>query len=513
MSRAKSLPALMLLLTAATITNIHCSAPGPSTGAGPTPGTLYLYSERIPLQDGSFAAADRGQLFVPLKRSDARSALISIEIYRFKAASKIKSTPIFLLHGGPSFQGLAGPLAEPGFYERSIRPYLEAGDLVVVGQRGIGSSKPNTIIEAPRRFPPDQEVTEPQAAEALQEACARGKAYWESQGLDLTGLTVVEAAADVDDVRKALGYDKITLWGGSFGSHWGMAVMRYYPQIVERAVLRGMEGPDHTYDMPSHVLHALQRIAEAADRSPRLKGLIPEEGLLAAFRTVIARAQANPIRTTVADPETGKDQAALFAARDIREMALGYTATVSSRQGMRSWPADILALYWGDFSRAAKVSLMRRQARAWRTASFFMLDCASGITPEREAQIRQDPAVDVLGPIGWDYQVGCPVWNIDLGNEFRKNFETGIPTLIVQGTWDVSTPMENALELAPFFKNSKLVLVHGGSHGALQDAMDFSADFRAAVMKFTLSGDMSDLPGEVTLPPIEWEIPKQPGTR
>jgi len=513
MTQKNNLPALTLLLTVATMLNIRCSAPEPPTGAGPAPGMLYLYSERIPLQDGSFAAADRGQLFVPVKRSDPRSALISIEIYRFKAASGVQAAPIFLLHGGPSFQGLAGPLAEPGFYERLIRPYLEAGDLVVVGQRGIGSSKPDTIIEAPRRFPPDQEVTEQQAAEALREACARGKAYWESQGLDLTGLTVVEAAADVDDVRKALGYDKITLWGGSFGSHWGMAVMRYYPQIVERAVLRGMEGPDHTYDMPSHVLHSLQRIAEAADRSPGLKGLIPEGGLLAAFRTVIARAQANPIRITVADPETGKDQVVVFTAGDIRGMALGYTATVSSRRGMRSWPADILALYWEDFSPAAKASLLRRQTRAWPTASFFMLDCASGITPEREAQLRQDPAVDVLGPIGWEYQVGCPVWNIDLGNEFRKNFETGIPTLIVQGTWDVSTPMENALELGPFFKSGKLILVHGGSHGALQDAMDFSEDFRAAVMKFARSGDMSDLPGEVTLPPIEWEVPQQPGKR
>ncbi|MBM3789802.1 MAG: alpha/beta fold hydrolase [Acidobacteria bacterium] len=507
MPRKHRITALTVTLMAATLINIRCAAPGPPAGAGPAPGTLYLHPERILLQDGSLASADRGQLFVPVKRSDPRSGIISIEIYRFKARGGIQSPPIFLLHGGPSFQGLAGALAEPGFYERSIRPYLEAGDLVVVGQRGIGSSKPDTVIEAPGRFPADQEVTEQEAAEALREACAQGKAFWESQGLDLTGLTVLEAAADVVDVRKALGYDKITLWGGSFGSHWGMAVMRYHPEIVERAVLRGMEGPDHTYDMPSYVLHSLERIAGAADQSPRLQGLIPEGGLLAAFKTVIARAQAGPIRTIVKDANTGEDQAVVLTARSVREMALGYTATVSSRRGMRSWPADVLALYREDYSRAATAVLERRQARSGPTAGFFMLDCASGITPDRKAQIQQDPAVEILGPIGWMYDVGCPVWDIDLGNEFRKNFETTIPTLIVQGTWDVSTPMENALELAPFFKTSKLILVHGGSHGALQDAMDLSVEFRAAVMKFARSGDMSDLPDEVTLPDIEWEIP------
>ena len=46
---------------------------------------------------------------------------------------------------------------------------------------------------------------------------------------------MVEAAADVNDIRQALGYDRIILWGGSFGSHWSMAVMRYYPHIVARA--------------------------------------------------------------------------------------------------------------------------------------------------------------------------------------------------------------------------------------------------------------------------------------
>ena len=69
--------------------------------------------------------------------------------------------------------------------------------------------------------------------------------------------------------------------------------------------------------------------------------------------------------------------------------------------------------------------------------------------------------------LGWGYLAGCPVWPSDLGDEFRQNFETDIPAVIAHGTWDTSTPFENALELVPFFTNSKFIPVIRGPHGAI----------------------------------------------
>jgi len=148
-----------------------------------------------------------------------------------------------------------------------------------------------------------------------------------------------------------------------------------------------------------------------------------------------------------------------------------------------------------------------RPEQGYRTASYFMLDCGSGISPAREATLQADQAVAVLGEVNLDYQAACAIWHSDLGDEFRKNFESAIPIVIVYGTWDVSTPQENALELAPFFKKSALVKVVGGSHGSLEDAMKASEAFRAAVMKFAQTGDMSDVPAQVDLPAIEWVVP------
>lgn len=345
----------------------------------PASGTIFLYPERIPLKDGGFFAAERGMMFVPVNRSDKKSAVIGIEVYRFKASGKAKpgTPPIFFLHGGPSFAGLESSLERPGTFEETWRPLLDVSDVVVVGQRGIGSSKPNTIIETTMNFPLDREVTEEEVVATLRDVCAKEKAFWESQGLDLSGFTVIEAAADVNDVRKALGYKKVIIWGGSFGSHWGMAIMRYYPEIVERAILRGMEGPNHTYDHPGHLWNVYKRVAAEAEKAPQLQGLIPEGGLIEAIKTVIDRVKKKPVKVTVTDPKTGKPQDVLFTIREIRLLARGYSG------GLHAWPSDVITLYAGDFSKAAERALRRQGSRMFRTASFYMLDHGSGITPER----------------------------------------------------------------------------------------------------------------------------------
>jgi len=470
----------------------------------PPAGTIFLYPERIPLKEGGFFAAERGMMFVPVNRSDKNSAVIGIEVFRFKASEKTKSgmCPIFFLHGGPSFAGLERSLEKLGTFEERWLPLLDVSDVIVVGQRGIGSSKPNTKIETTVNFPLDREVTEEEIAAALRETCVKEKTFWEEKGLDLSGLTVIEAAADVNDVRKALGYDKVIIWGGSFGSHWGMAVMRYYPGIVERAIFRGMEGPNHTYDHPGHLWNVYKRVAEEAEKAPELQGLIPEGGLIEATKTVVDRVRKKPVKVTVIDPRTYKSQDVLFTMREARRLARGYS------DGLPGWPANVITLYSGDFSKAAERALRSQDSRRFSTASFYMLDHGSGITPEREAEMKSDPSVKILGDINSHYTMTREVWGSDLGNKFRQNFETDIPTVIVHGTWDTSTPYENALELVPYFKNSKFIPVIRGPHGATRAAMSVSEKFRKGIMHFAATGDMSELPDKVEIPPVDWVIPE-----
>ncbi len=471
----------------------------------PKAGSMFIFPERILLEDGGLFNAERATMFVPLNRSDINSDVISLDVYRFKASEKANpnTPPIFYLHGGPSFTGLESQLAEPGYFEKRWKFMLDVADVVVISQRGIGPSKPTTLIEntvAP--LAPDIAYNNEKAKKELQTVLTKERKVWENLGVDLNGFTVLEAAEDINDVRKAFGYDKITLWGGSFGSHWGMVLMRMHPEIIERALLRGMEGVDHTYDHPGHTWNVYKRVAEEAENSEELKGLIPEGGLIAAAETIVKRLTENPIVVKVKDPETNKIQEVLFDGHSAKSLSRGYSG------GLKNWPADIITMYNGDFTAPAEKAVRKynNSGRSFRTASYYMLDCGSGISEERLAAYNADPANELI-ETGWGYINGCPCWDSDNGDDFRINFETNIPTLIVQGTWDGSTPYENALELKPYFKNLKFVKLIRGPHGAIRAAYDYSEEFKQGILKFAESGNSSGLGDEMELPKLKFVVP------
>ncbi len=477
-------------------------------GNSPAPGTIFIYPERFPLRDGGLFTAERGLVFVPLNRSKSESDVIAIEFYRFPRSDRAdqNAPPMFLLNGGPGFEGLEQDLREPGLFERRLQQFLDISDVIVVGQRGIGSSKPHTLIEmevatqAANESHDDNEDSDKMFTESL----ARERQFWLDQGVDLTGFNVLECATDVRDVAQALGYEKIVIFGGSFGSHWGMAILRKHPEIVARAVLHGNEGPDHTWDHPGWLWNVYKRVAEEAEQDETLKPYIPEGGLIKAAEDLVKQATDKPFTVSFTD-NTGETREVLVDRFVMQQLVRGYT------RHLPAWPAEIIKMHNGDFQDAARAAYQffsGAQQRQFSTASYWMLDSGSGITPERRAEFEADPALDVIGSTFDWYANGSPIWeDADLGDDFRQNFETDIPTVMIHGTWDVSTPYENGLELAPYFKNSKFITVHHGSHGAISEALRADANFRNAIIKFMVSGDMSDCPAEVQLPTEPWRVP------
>ncbi len=474
----------------------------------PKAGTMFMFPERIKLESGGFTIAERGLIFVPLNRSKPHSDVIGVEVYRFKAIKKAsKNTPpVFYLPGGPGYDGLEPILnSRPNHYENRIKPHLHSADLIIVSQRGIGPSKPTTTIETTLSpLPLDEPYNRSLRDEKARQKLAAEKEQWQSLGVDLTGYNVLEAAEDINDIRVALGYDKITLWGGSFGSHWAMAMMRLHPNVVERALLWGMEGPDHTYDHPGHIWNVFRRVANEAESSNELKPIIPTGGLIAAAESIVHRVEKSPFTVEVKGKSTGKVQTVLFNGDSIRQLIQGY-----SDDGIQAWPADILTMYYGDYKPAAEylAGNFNSHRRRFSTASFYMLDCGSGITKKRQRDYDADPAANLIPYRNWAYVNGCPLWGSNLGDVFRQNFHSNIPTLILHGTWDQFTPYENAQELAPYFKKSKFISVERGPHWAIGKAMAHSAEIRHGVRRFIETGDMSQLPTKIVLDPIDWKLP------
>ncbi|MCH3791878.1 alpha/beta hydrolase, partial [Campylobacter jejuni] len=75
-------------------------------------------------------------------------------------------------------------------------------------------------------------------------------------------------------------------------------------------------------------------------------------------------------------------------------------------------------------------------------------------------------ALDMLGR--WNfatYTASAGLWpTADLGDGFRLPVRDETPILFVQGDWDANTPMENLLDLLPWFPNARALIVHRGQH-------------------------------------------------
>ena len=209
-----------------------------------------------------------------------------------------------------------------------------------------------------------------------------------------------------------------------------------------------------------------------------------------------------------ASPGTGTvdEQPVFNDGEAIKDAVFGYSDSVSSRSGMRSWPEDMHRLLSGDYEAFAR-SMIAGAEFGLPSAAFFTLDCGSGITAEREAVLNADPGQGMVGNLARFYQDLCPVWGVDLGDAFRTGFATDIPTLLVHGTYDVSTPYSNAQELLPAFTNSVFVTVDGGSHGALQEALGADQVLAGATLRFLVTGELEGFPARVELAPIDWIVP------
>ena len=478
----------------------------PGISAAQDAGDLELTAMSTELGDGSSYEFERGRLLVPQNRENPAGPVFELEFYRFPAleGADPSTPPIFHLNGGPGWTGMGNRPQQASFLEAQIFPRARHADLVFVGQRGIGSSGPNTACRGTPAHRPGDPFDRDERMALLVEAARACREHWEAEGVDLTGITVIEAANDVRDVAAALGYEQIQIHGGSFGSHWGMTVIRHHPDLVARALLNGMEGPDHTYDMPGWILMALERMAADAEASGVFDGRLPEGGILGGFRRVIAEAEAGPILMQSVRAG-GRDTIALeVSADEIRGLWGGYTSQQGGHR-VRGWASDMIRLAEGDYTDASSAVLRNRFGTGGLpTAAFFMLDCGSGISGIRLEQLLSDPGAAVVGHLGRFYEALCPVWDADLGEGFRRNFYTDVPTVIVHGDWDLSTPLENALELRPYFRNHRFVLVERGTHGALGEALRHSAELRDALDAFMATGDMSGLPDTVTLPPVDW---------
>ncbi len=235
------------------------------------------------------------RIWVPEAHSKPDSRLIELALVRLRTSASNPGSPIVYLAGGPGDSGTN--LATTPTWT----PFLECADVVLLDQRGAGRSNPRLLWKPDGAKPVDLFLNAP-AANRLQVGLAkRARTHFEKMGVDLSAYNTVESALDVEDVRKALGCEKISLIGHSYGTHLALEVMRRFPEHVDRVVLLGAAGPNDLYKPPAESDESFRRLSDLVAADADLGKEIPD--LAALFGRLLERLAKKPVAVSVKDAD------------------------------------------------------------------------------------------------------------------------------------------------------------------------------------------------------------------
>jgi len=238
-----------------------------------------------------------GRLRVPENHAEPDGPAITLAFVRLPSTSARPGPPLIYLAGGPGGSAI-GEAAIP--YLFSLFEALRAvGDVILLDQRGTGRSSPNLSCRGETAPPLDLFLSEATLRAHLRrgiEACAELQRVRQVRA---QYYTTSQSADDIEAVRRALGAERIRLLGFSYGTHLGLSVIRRHGDRIERAVLAGVEGPDHSEKWPSVMDLQLERLAQYAREDTTVGRLAPD--LVGTLRTLLDRLEREPARVPSTD--------------------------------------------------------------------------------------------------------------------------------------------------------------------------------------------------------------------
>jgi pimeloyl-ACP methyl ester carboxylesterase len=248
-----------------------------------------------------------GYLTVPEDRSqpDGTKIKIYVGVFRTKNPNP-EPDPIVYLAGGPGEHALDSVSL---MFERKFAPLLNNRDLIVFDQRGTGYSQPSLFCPELLDLYYDNLERDVSFEESMNMEAETLRTCYErfiSEGIDLNAYNSIESAADLHDLRLALGYEEWNLLGISYGTRLALTAMRDYPEGI-RSVILASTVPLQTdlyTGMPDNFFRALGVFFADCAADPDCSRLYPD--LETTLMTAIDRLNESSVPCTITHPMTGE---------------------------------------------------------------------------------------------------------------------------------------------------------------------------------------------------------------
>jgi pimeloyl-ACP methyl ester carboxylesterase len=453
-----------------------------------TQGTVPLQPCRT--EDGNTEGlCGKYEVFENRKTKSGRKIALNIMVLP-SVSDKPVSDPFFALAGGPGQSAVeAYPLV--GYVAR-IR---QQRDVVLVDQRGTGGSN---------LLPCDLRGSDAQALIGLvilPEKLRACRAELEKKA-DLTQYSTAIAMDDLDEVRQALGYDKINVLGGSYGTRAALVYLRQHGDHVRTLTLEGVAPPQYRIPLAfartieDSVNHLLDRCAadDACHKDfPELK---------TEFKTIMARLEKSPAHFDVTTREGEKQSITLSAGMFMASLrTLLYIPEIVSQ-----FPYMIHQIYHNDWNIYGATSLLVRSALEKQIARgmAFSVICAEDVPGMTEADIKKETAGTYLGDFQVrEFQSACREWPQGVvPKDFHAPIHSAVPALLISGALDPATPPSASVQTAHDLSNSRVLEIKDGTHGTGSPCIDglianFVTQGSAAGLDFSCA-DQIHLPAFLT---------------
>ena len=459
--------AATLALTVAACGN---SSPSSDTSVNPLNTTTDFIVNPIVWTacDGSTnTEVECGNIEVPFDYADPEQGSFVLYVKKHNAASPADRIGSMMVNpGGPGFGGSS--LADDAQYYFS-QDLIDRFDIIAWDPRGTGESTPavNCVdtfdeyfgLDSPPETPEEkQELID--ASQAFNDKCA------ENSGTILPYISTMASAQDINSLRLALGEEKVSYFGFSYGSELGTTWATMFPETVRAIVVDGavdpnassvQEGMNQAKGFEGQLTTFLKQCSEKTTCAFHNGGNAEE-----AFDKLVLDIDTTPLE--VSKDRTPVTQGVLFTAV-AQAMYSDYywpqlSEALNAAQGGDG--KGILQLY-DDYYQRNTDGTYGNELEA-----FLAISCLDdpGATSAEEVDLHIEEFITAAPRLGGNFAFGysCALWPVEQADKVTITGKGAGPIVVIGTTGDAATPLESTRKMALGLEQGILIVVDANQH-------------------------------------------------
>ena len=408
-----------------------------------------------------------GNIEVPFDYTDPEQGSFVLFVKKHNAANPVERIGSMMVNpGGPGFGGSS--LADDAQYYFS-QDLIDRFDIIAWDPRGTGESTPavdcvDTFdeyfgLDSPPETP-DEKQALIDASQAFNDKCD------ENSGTILPYISTKASAQDINSLRLALGEEKVTFFGFSYGSELGTTWATMFPETVRAIVVDGAVDPNASSTQEGMnqakgfegQLSTFLKQCSAKSTCEFHNGGDAE----AAFDKLVLDIDAKPLE--VSKERTPVTQGVLFTAV-AQAMYSDYYWPQLSEALSAAQNGDgkgILQLY-DDYYQRKDDGTYGNELEA-----FLAISCLDdpGASSVEDVDSHIDEFIAAAPRLGGNFAYGysCALWPVKQAAKVTITGKGAGPIVVVGTTGDPATPLDSTRKMALGLEQGILIVVDANQH-------------------------------------------------